>query len=325
MRSSTLTIPLLTHSNIVVILRNETNSHFLQNFIATQFHGPGTPISFLRTDKNGRRSTRGRLQTFAYHFLWKFIGKGHRRAAVRAVFTGERTCPEQCLATVLIPLQFHLQVGPIDRISLPKDKDGTQKSFGFVEYRHQKSVPYALSVFAGTKLFNRELRLNPRDGNTGNNKPQMALEPQPMMTHSAPTHQFQMHNPSMSALRYGVPANAGLAGAFSDMLPRMPNLPQMNDNGMIDMETLLGLSAQLLHSGMVGNDPNDTHSHQTKMMHRHEHRSHHQNSNYGRRNDRDYDRDYDRRGGNDRRDRDRRNRSRERGDNNSNKRRHDRR
>lgn len=211
---------------------------------------------------------------------------------------------------------------------MPKDKDGTPKSFGFVEYKHQKSVPYALSVFAGTKLFNRELRLNPRDGNTGSNKPQMALEPQPMMANNLPTHQFQMHNPSLEALRYGMSANAGI---FSDMMPRMPNFPQINANAQIDMEALLGLSAQMLHNGMVGNDlADDTHSHQTKMLHRHENRSHHQNSNYGRRNEREYDRDYDRRGGNDRRDRDRRNRSRERdrsrerGDHNSNKRRHDR-
>lgn len=187
-------------------------------------------------------------------------------------------------------------------------------------------MPYALSVFAGTKLFNRELRLNSRDGNSGNNKPPMTLEPQPLMANCLPTHQFQMHNPSMAALRYGLPANPAFAATFADMLPRMPNLPQMNGNGMIDMESLLGLSAQMMQSGLIGNDLNDVHSHQTKILHRHENRSHHQNSNYGRRNDRDYDRDYDRRGDNDRRDRDRRNRdrSRERGDNNSNKRRHDR-
>lgn len=218
------------------------------------------------------------------------------------------------------------QVGPIDRISLPKDKDGANKSYGFIEYRHQKSVPYALSVFAGTKLFNRELRLNPRDNNNGNNnnKSQMALEPQPMLANTLPMHQFQMHNPSVSALRYGAPPNAALAGAFNDMLPRMLNLPEMNENGIIDMEALLGLSAQMMHSGLVGNDMNNTHSHQTKILHRHENRSHHQNSNYGRRNERDYDRDYERRGENDRRDRDRHNRSRAHGDSNSNKRRHDR-
>lgn len=60
------------------------------------------------------------------------------------------------------------QAGPLERVSIPKEKDGTQRSYGFITFKHQESVPYAIGIFAGTKLFNRDLRLNNRALNNGN-------------------------------------------------------------------------------------------------------------------------------------------------------------
>lgn len=65
-------------------------------------------------------------------------------------------------------LNFRFKAGPIERVSIPKEKDGSQRSYGFVTYKHLQSVPFALGIFAGTKLFDRDLRMNNRSANNAN-------------------------------------------------------------------------------------------------------------------------------------------------------------
>lgn len=55
-------------------------------------------------------------------------------------------------------------LGPIERVAIPKEKDGKIKTFGFVTYKHLSSVGYALNIFFGTKMFGRELFLKNRNG-----------------------------------------------------------------------------------------------------------------------------------------------------------------
>lgn len=52
----------------------------------------------------------------------------------------------------------------MQKISIPK-RDGKQCPFAFVTFKHKLSVEYALSLFDGTKLFNRVLTLKERNGN----------------------------------------------------------------------------------------------------------------------------------------------------------------
>lgn len=59
-------------------------------------------------------------------------------------------------------------------MSIPKEKDGKNKTFGFVTYIHEVTVPYALNIFAGTKLFGRELLLKYR--NSSKNTPRTSLD-----------------------------------------------------------------------------------------------------------------------------------------------------
>lgn len=66
--------------------------------------------------------------------------------------------------------ELFLQAGPIERVSIPKEKDGSQRSYGFITYKHQPSVPFALAIYSGTKLFNRDLRMNNRNANCNGNK-----------------------------------------------------------------------------------------------------------------------------------------------------------
>jgi RNA-binding protein 7 len=65
-------------------------------------------------------------------------------------------------------------------VSIPKEKDGKNKTFGFVTYIHELTVPYALNIFAGTKLFGRELLLKYR--NSSKNTPRSSLDNQSPMS-----------------------------------------------------------------------------------------------------------------------------------------------
>lgn len=59
-----------------------------------------------------------------------------------------------------------MQAGPLDKVSRPKEKDGSLRKFAFVEFKHAESVPYAIQVMDGTKLFGQHLRLKGRTGSS---------------------------------------------------------------------------------------------------------------------------------------------------------------
>ena len=61
-------------------------------------------------------------------------------------------------------------VGPVERVSLPKDKDGMPRGFAFVTYVHLCSVRYAIELFYDTKLFGRNLTLKNRSANSNNDR-----------------------------------------------------------------------------------------------------------------------------------------------------------
>ncbi|XP_031623676.1 RNA-binding protein 7 [Contarinia nasturtii] len=204
--------------------------------------------------------------------------------------------------------ELFLQAGPLERVSIPKD-NGKNRQYGFVTYKFQCSVPYAMNVFSGTKLFNRELRLNNRCSNKNNNNGiennqprgnQMSNVPPPLLPNMPTTHQFQLQNPyGNDALRGGVFNNRGSAmNHMNNMMPTAftPNLPlQFPQNAQIDYQTLLAQSAQMfaMANNMAGNNmanDNESHKHQSKMMHHHDSRPHNQNSNYNRDKDRRNDR-----------------------------------
>ncbi|KAK7106991.1 RNA-binding protein 7-like isoform X2 [Littorina saxatilis] len=65
--------------------------------------------------------------------------------------------------------ELFLQAGPLEKVFRPKEKDGTPKKFAFVEFRHAESVPYAIQVMDGIKLFNNHLRLKGRTGSQHDN------------------------------------------------------------------------------------------------------------------------------------------------------------
>ncbi|KAG7306392.1 hypothetical protein JYU34_009022 [Plutella xylostella] len=78
--------------------------------------------------------------------------------------------PEQ--ATEELLYELFLQAGPLEKVTIPRDRDGRQKNFAFVTFCHDVSVPYAIQLFRGTSLFHRTLTLQCRAG--------MALLPPPI-------------------------------------------------------------------------------------------------------------------------------------------------
>lgn len=165
-----------------------------------------------------------------------------------------------------------------------------------------------MKVFSGTKLFNRELRLNNRLVNRPNNDQNQfrgghaAFDNQPILPNMPMTHQFQMHNPfGNNALRGGNNNHGPAMNSLNSMMPsaQLPQL-QLPPNTQLDFQALLGFSAQMLSSvndsgaNNMGTDNYETHRHQSKIMHRHDHRSHNQNNKYSRDRDQRNDRRRDR-------------------------------
>ncbi|NXY81981.1 RBM7 protein, partial [Alcedo cyanopectus] len=83
---------------------------------------------------------------------------------------------------------FH-QAGPVIKVKIPKDRDGRPKQFAFVNFKHEESVPYGLSLLNGIKLYGRPIKIQFRSGSS---------------------HASQDGNPSCSPRRG---ASASLSGA----------------------------------------------------------------------------------------------------------------
>lgn len=189
-------------------------------------------------------------------------------------------------------------------MSIPKDKE-KNRQYGFVTYKYQSSVPYALAVFAGTKLFNRDLRLNNRcvnknNNNIGNNQTRGLVDyasdfaniPSLVWPNIPKTHQIPLQKP------FG---NAALSG--SNGLDMNKGLVLNQKNNMkpttYDYSSAMLSSGNSLGSNSMGND-NDTHKHQSKNMHENRSRKQNleQNSNsHDRRNQAKDQGRYDQRGG----------------------------
>ncbi|XP_061870192.1 RNA-binding protein 7 [Colius striatus] len=60
---------------------------------------------------------------------------------------------------------FH-QAGPVIKVKIPKDRDGRAKHFAFVNFKHEESVPYGLSLLNGIKLYGRPINIQFRSGSS---------------------------------------------------------------------------------------------------------------------------------------------------------------
>lgn len=58
--------------------------------------------------------------------------------------------------------ELFLQAGPIQKVSIPKDREGRPIGYGFVTFKHEVSVKYAIQLLDGTSLFDKRINLKPR-------------------------------------------------------------------------------------------------------------------------------------------------------------------
>uniref|UniRef100_A0A8C0JMV6 RNA-binding protein 7 n=1 Tax=Canis lupus dingo TaxID=286419 RepID=A0A8C0JMV6_CANLU len=81
---------------------------------------------------------------------------------------------------------FH-QAGPVVKVKIPKDKDGKPKQFAFVNFKHEVSVPYAMNLLNGIKLFGRPIKIQFRSGSSHASQDVNLLYPQHHLGNSSPT------------------------------------------------------------------------------------------------------------------------------------------
>ncbi|XP_042314312.1 splicing regulator RBM11, partial [Sceloporus undulatus] len=62
--------------------------------------------------------------------------------------------------------ELFLQAGPVTKVTICKDKDGKPKAFGFVCFKHTESVPYAIALLNGIRLYGRPIKLQYRFGSS---------------------------------------------------------------------------------------------------------------------------------------------------------------
>ncbi|GFQ65331.1 RNA-binding protein 7 [Trichonephila clavata] len=60
--------------------------------------------------------------------------------------------------------ELFLQAGPLESVKIPKDKDGRQRNYGFVTFKHAISVPYSVALMGGISLYGKPIRLDARSG-----------------------------------------------------------------------------------------------------------------------------------------------------------------
>ncbi|XP_056415366.1 splicing regulator RBM11 isoform X2 [Hyla sarda] len=69
-----------------------------------------------------------------------------------------------------------IRAGPLTKVTIAKDKEGNLKSFGFVCFKHTESVPYAISLLNGIRLFGRPIKLQYRFGSTHSEEPSSTFQ-----------------------------------------------------------------------------------------------------------------------------------------------------
>ncbi|XP_044858076.1 splicing regulator RBM11 isoform X2 [Mauremys mutica] len=62
--------------------------------------------------------------------------------------------------------ELFLQAGPLTNVTICKDKEGKPKSFGFVCFKHTESVPYAIALLNGIRLYGRPIKVQYRFGSS---------------------------------------------------------------------------------------------------------------------------------------------------------------
>ncbi|XP_047530728.1 RNA-binding protein 7 [Vanessa atalanta] len=136
--------------------------------------------------------------------------------------------------------ELFLQAGPLEKVKMPRDRDGRHRSFAFITYCHEVSVPYAISLFRGTALFHRTLTLQVRG--------RMTLLPPPIRYYGPDT--------SMDLIGQG-----NVVKQFSDMTDR---LKEENPNPVHQPTQRQNTNEKLVMASLQGNWSHRHHPYRSK-------------------------------------------------------------
>ncbi|XP_051512021.1 RNA-binding protein 7 [Myxocyprinus asiaticus] len=180
--------------------------------------------------------------------------------------------------------ELFLQAGPLIKVKIPKDNDGKSKQFAFVNFKHEVSVPYALNLLNGVRLFGRQLNIKFRAGSSHINQegksPANSQNPSPAST---PGHRGGRTPEQMGSPSYSPPQHLQRTFSSPDSLQRQA---MMNSMWQLQMQqqqiqqlhqlSMQQLQQQQLRGGGVGGDSNHW---QQNWSAQHGHRHSHQDNN----------------------------------------------
>ncbi|NXQ87493.1 RBM7 protein, partial [Nyctibius grandis] len=110
------------------------------------------------------------------------------------------------------------QAGPVVKVKIPKDRDGRPKQFAFVNFKHEESVPYGLSLLNGIKLFGRPIKIQFRAGSS--HASQDSSPPCP--PHGAAGTGLGVPHPASHGSRYDRHPDSMAAAGFSSVQRALP-------------------------------------------------------------------------------------------------------
>lgn len=157
------------------------------------------------------------------------------------------------------PASFLLQAGPLEKVRIPKERDGRQKNFAFITYCHEVSVPYAINLFRGTALFHRTLSLQCRG--------RMALLPPPIRCYGP--------DPSLDFV-----SQANVAQQFAEMTDRL----QDEHRNVYTPRNTHDLNDKLVQASLQGNWSHRHHPYRSDKNHTRDNRDNHPDNYHNSRN-----------------------------------------
>ncbi|XP_040194731.1 splicing regulator RBM11 isoform X2 [Rana temporaria] len=106
--------------------------------------------------------------------------------------------------------ELFLQAGPLRRVTIVTDKEGNSKSFGFVCFKHTESVPYAIALLNGIRLYGRPIKLQYRTGSCRSESDSVFQEPENSFARNPPDYGMPVSGVNFESSNPAPPVNSSV-------------------------------------------------------------------------------------------------------------------
>lgn len=165
--------------------------------------------------------------------------------------------------------ELFLQAGPVEMVKIPRDNEKRQRSYAFITYAHAVSVEYAINIYNGTRLFNRQLTIHEKSRNGPNSGSPKVNNNSPQQNRGQQQQQHQGNDGNM---------------------PNMGQLSFANMNPEVTYQMMQGMINQMNQQALAGMSHMQQNALQNKMNRNDRQQQQHQQKPYSRdreRGDRD--------------------------------------